>query len=79
MKKVDPWSREQEFARGVLRSSPKPEKCLLFAVGEGSRFLSFVCYTPRSGQMFLCQTPGRRPQRITGRVVNTDRGVGRSP
>ena len=32
------WSREREVARGVLRSSPIPEKGLSFAVGEGYRF-----------------------------------------
>ena len=32
---VDPWSRGREVTRGVLRSSPKPEKGLFFAIGEG--------------------------------------------
>ena len=30
-----------------------------------------VCFLHTSGQMFLYQTPGRRPPHITGRVVNT--------
>ena len=32
---MDPWSRGREVARGVLRSSRKPEKR---SIGEGSRF-----------------------------------------
>ena len=67
---VDPWSRGREVARGVLRSSPKPEKGLFFTVGEESR--TFVaCFLHSSTQMCLNQMPGRRPQRITGRFVNT--------
>ena len=34
---VDSWSRGREVARDVLRSLPKPEKCLFFAIGNGSR------------------------------------------
>ena len=68
--KVDPWSTGREDARGVLRSSPKPEKRSIFAIGEGSR--SFVaCFLHSSAQMCLYQTSGRRPPRITGRFVNT--------
>ena len=37
-----PWFRGREVARGVLRSSPKPEKKVLrsifYVIGEGSRF-----------------------------------------
>ena len=40
------------------------------AIGERSRIL-VVCVLHTSGQMFLYQTPGRRPQRITGRRVGT--------
>ena len=57
---------------------PKPEKSSIFCHGEGSRF-SVACFLHSSAQMCWYQTPGRRPPRITGRVVNTDRGVGRSP
>ena len=65
---VDPWSRRREVAHGVLRSSPKPKKrSIFFAVGEGLR----ICFLHTREQIFLDQTPGRRPRRITGRVVNT--------
>ena len=76
---MDPWSRGREVTRGVLRSSPKPEKGLFFAIGEGSR--NFVaCFLHSSAQMSWYQTPGRRPPPITGRFVNTcDQRVGRSP
>ena len=47
---VDPWSRGREVARDVLRSLPKPEKYLFFAIGKGSRFICFI-YT--SNQMFF--------------------------
>ena len=67
---MDPWSIGREVARGVLRSSPKPEKGLFFAIGEGSR--SFVaCFLHSSAQVCLYQTPGRRPPRIISRFVNT--------
>ena len=60
----------REVARGVQRSSPKPEKGLFFAIGEGSR--NFVaCFLHSSTKLFLYQTPGRRPPPITGRFVNT--------
>ena len=59
--RVDPWSRGREVARNVLRSFlPKPEKCLFFATGDGSRFF-VICFPHTSGQMFFFQTPGRRP------------------
>ena len=31
---VDPWSRRREVARDALRSLPKPEKGLFFAIGD---------------------------------------------
>ena len=67
---MDPWSGGRDVVRGVLSSSPKPEKGLFFAIGEGSR--NFVpCFLHSSVQMCLYQSPGRRPPRITGRFVNT--------
>ena len=42
---VDPWSRRREVARGVLRSSPKPEKKKL-PWERDREFLSSVFYTP---------------------------------
>ena len=43
---VDPWSRGREVARGVLRSSPKPEKRSIFLPSERDRvFLSSAFYT----------------------------------
>ena len=68
--RVDPRSRRRGVARGVIRSSPKPGEGLVFAIGEGSRNF-VVCFPHTRGQMFLYQTPGRRPPRITGRIVNT--------
>ena len=67
---VDPWSRGREVARDVLRSLPKPEKCLIFAVGDGS-ILFVICSLHTSGQMFFSQTPGRRPPCMTGLRVNS--------
>ena len=67
---VDPWSRGREVARGVQRSSPKPEKSPFFAIGEGSRIF-VACFLHSSAQMCLYQTPGRRPPPLTGRFVNT--------
>ena len=66
----DPWSRGQEVSRDVLRSLPKPEKCLFFAIGDGSRFF-VICFLRTSGQLFFSQTPGRRPPYITGVRVNS--------
>ena len=68
---VDPWSRSREVARGGLHSSPKPGKGSIFATGERSTTRT-VCFPPTArGQVFSYQTPGRRPTRITGHVVNT--------
>ena len=68
---MDAWSRGREVARGVLRSSPKPEeKAYFFAIGEGLRIF-VACFLHSSAQMCLYQTPGRRPPPITGRFENT--------
>ena len=67
---MDPWSRGREIARGVQRSSLKPEKRPIFAIGEGSRIF-VACFLHSSAQMCLYQTPGRRPLPITGRFVDT--------
>ena len=50
--------------------SQTQEKVYFFAIGEGSRFFA-VRFLLTRRQMFLYQTPGRCPPRITGRVVNT--------
>ena len=57
---------------------PNLKKGLFFAIGEGSRIF-VACFLHSSAQMCLYQTPGRRPPPITGRFVNTDQRVGRSP
>ena len=45
---VDPWSRGREVARGVLRSSPTPEKKVYFLPSKRDRdFLSPVFYTAK--------------------------------
>ena len=49
---------------------PNPKKGLFFAIGKGSRIF-VVCFLHTRGQMFLNHTPGRRPPRITGRVVKS--------
>ena len=59
-----------EVARDVLRSLLKPEKCLVFAIGGGSRFF-VICFLYTSGQTFFSQTPRRRPPYITGLRVNS--------
>ena len=49
---------------------PNAKKGLFFAIGEESRFF-VVCSLHTRGQMFLYQTPGQGPPRITGSFVNT--------
>ena len=49
---VDPWPRRREVARGVLRSSPKPEKVLFLPSGRDWELLSSVFYT--SLNKYLC-------------------------
>ena len=67
---VNPWSRGREVARGVLRSSPKPEKRPIFCHRRGiENFCRLFLHS--STQMCLYQTPGRRPPPITGRFINT--------
>ena len=67
---VDPSSRGREVARGVLHSSPKPEKRSIFGHRRGVDNFCRLFSTPQS-QTCLYQTPGRRPPRITARFVNT--------
>ena len=67
---MEPSSRGREAARGVVRSSPKPEKSYVFRHRRVIK--TFVrCFLHSSAQMCLFQTPGPRSPRITGRVVNT--------
>ena len=66
---ADPWSTGREVARGVLRSSRKPEK-KVFLPSESDRDFLSVFYTLLIAAIF-CETPGRRPPHITGRRVNT--------
>ena len=63
----------REVARGVQRSSPKPEKKAYFLPSRGIENFA-ACFLHSSAQMCLYQTPGRRPPPITGRFVNTDQG-----
>ena len=67
---MDPWSRGRKVARGVLRSSVKPVKTPIFAIGEGS-IIFFACFRHSIAQMCLYQTHGRRPPPTTGCFVNT--------
>ena len=53
-------------------------KGLLFAIDEGWRFF-VVSFIHTREHIYLYETPGRRPPLITGRVMNTDQTVGRSP
>ena len=66
------WIRElggEKLPAASYALLPNLKKGLFFAIGEGSR--NFVaCFTHSSAQMCLYQTPGRRPPRITGRLVN---------
>ena len=67
---VNPWSRRREVARGVQRSSLKPEKRPIFCHRRGIE--NFVaCFLHSSVHMCLYQTPGWRPPPITGCFVNT--------
>ena len=70
MYQVDPWSRRREIARGVLRSPPKPEKKVYFLPSGRDWFFFVVCFLLTREQIYLYQMPGRRPPRVTGRVVN---------
>ena len=68
--RVDPWSREREVARSVLRFSPKPEKVFFFCHRRVIEIF-FACFLHSSAQMCLYQTRVRRPPRITGHFVST--------
>ena len=67
---MDPWSRGRGVTRGVLRSSPKPEK-RPFWPSDRDREIFVACFLHNSAQMCLYQTPGRCPRPITGRFVNS--------
>ena len=67
---MDPWSRGREVVRGVLRSSPKPEKRSVFLPSERDGRIFVACFLHSIAQKCSYQTPGRRPRRITGRFVN---------
>ena len=49
---------------------PSLKKGLFLAIGEGSGNC-VSCFLRSGAQLSLHQTPGRRPPRITGRLVNT--------
>ena len=66
---MHPWCRGREVARGVLRSSPKPEKRPIFCHRRETEIF-VACFLHSSAQMRLYQTPGRRPPPITGCFVN---------
>ena len=66
---MDPWSTEREVARGVLRSSPKPEKRSIFCHRRRIENLCRLFSTQQRPNVY--QTPGRRPPPIIGRFVNT--------
>ena len=69
---VDPWSRRREVARGVLHFFPKPGKRSIFCHRVERSTICAVCFPPTARwQVFLHQTPCRRPARITARFVNT--------
>ena len=54
-------SRGREVARDALRSLPKNlKKCLIFAIGEGSRLLVVFFCTPASKCFFLGRLAGAR-------------------
>ena len=59
----------EKLPAGSYALLPNLTKGLFFAIGEESR--NVVCFLHSSAQMCLHQTPGRRPPRITGRVVDT--------
>ena len=52
-----------------LKKKKKTSFCYKYESQTDREFLSFVFCA--SGHLFLYQTPGRCPPRITGRVVNT--------
>ena len=62
-------SRGREVARGIVRSSPRPETSSIFCHQRGIETL-VSCFIHSSAQMCSYQTPGPRPPRITGRAVN---------
>ena len=58
---VDPWSRGREVARGVVRSSPKPEKKAYFLPSERDRdILSPVFYTAAPKYVCIRRLAGAR-------------------
>ena len=67
---MDPWSRGREVARGVQRSSPKPEKRPIFCHWRGIENFCRLLPTQQRRNVFVSDA-GRRPPRITGRLVNT--------
>ena len=58
--RVDPWYRRREVARGVLRSSPKPEKSSTFCHRRDRHFLSPVFYTPAANFFCIRRLAGAR-------------------
>ena len=70
---MDPWSMAREFSRGFLRFSPKPKKSSIFCYRGGIDIFHRLLSTYQWPNVFLYQTPGRRPPRITGRVAS---GIG---
>ena len=67
---MDLWSRGRQVARGIQRSSPKPEKNPNFCHRRGIESFCRLFSTQQRSNVYY-QTPGWRPPRIMGCFVNT--------
>ena len=67
---MDPWSRGREVARGVQRSSPKPEKRLIFCHRRGIENFCRLFSTQQRPNVFISDA-WPAPATITDRFVNS--------
>ena len=76
---VDPWSRGREVARGVLRSSPKPERRPIFCHRRGIEIFCRLPFTQQRPNMFASDVWPAPATYHASFCEHCDQRVGRSP
>ena len=76
---MDPWSRGREVARGVLRSSPRPEKRAIFCHRRGIENFCRLFSTQQRPNMFVSDSSPAPATYHRSFCEHCDQRVGRSP
>ena len=76
---MDPWSRGRDVARGVLRSSPKPEKRPIFYHRRGVENVYRLLSTQQRPNVFVSDASPAPATYHRSFCEHCDQRVGRSP